>query len=182
MIRRLYQRIRHPWARLWMRFSGLGPLGRIATRFASFRTPPYKERRFLANLSKRGYVSPTASVHCPNLKLGNHVFIGDRVTLYESHNSAGVTIGDRVCIHQDGIIEAGQGGGLSIGAGTQIQPRLQLSAYKGSVTIGRNVQIAPNCAFYPYDHSFHPGESINRQPLQTKGEYRSKTMYGSGSE
>jgi acetyltransferase-like isoleucine patch superfamily enzyme len=32
------------------------------------------------------------------------------------------------------------------------------------------VQIAPYCAFYPYNHSFKPGEPIVRQPLQTKGD------------
>ena len=29
--------------------------------------------------------------------------------------------------------------------------------------------IAPNCAFYPYDHSIAPDELIKNQPLQTKG-------------
>jgi acetyltransferase-like isoleucine patch superfamily enzyme len=45
-----------------------------------------------------------------------------------------------------------------------------LSAYKGSIIIGRGVEIAPNCAFYPYNHGIEPGEPISRQPLQTKGD------------
>jgi acetyltransferase-like isoleucine patch superfamily enzyme len=31
------------------------------------------------------------------------------------------------------------------------------------------VQIAPNCAFYPYDHGIEPDELISKQPLRTKG-------------
>jgi len=31
------------------------------------------------------------------------------------------------------------------------------------------VQIAPNCAFYPYEHGFKPGEPIKSQPLNTQG-------------
>jgi acetyltransferase-like isoleucine patch superfamily enzyme len=39
----------------------------------------------------------------------------------------------------------------------------------GAIRIGRWVQIAPNCAFYPYDHGFKSGELIKSQPLKTKG-------------
>jgi acetyltransferase-like isoleucine patch superfamily enzyme len=35
--------------------------------------------------------------------------------------------------------------------------------------IGCGVQIAPNCAFYSYDHSFAPDKLISEQPLKTKG-------------
>ena len=37
------------------------------------------------------------------------------------------------------------------------------------IVIGSNVQIAPNCAFYPYNHGVAPDEPINKQPLETKG-------------
>jgi acetyltransferase-like isoleucine patch superfamily enzyme len=30
--------------------------------------------------------------------------------------------------------------------------------------------IAPNCAFYPYDHGILPGKPIREQPLETKGD------------
>ena len=58
---------------------------------------------------------------------------------------------------------------IKIGDRTTIQPHCQFSAYKGTIEIGRDVQIAPNCAFYPYDHAFAPGDLIRKQPLQTKG-------------
>jgi acetyltransferase-like isoleucine patch superfamily enzyme len=32
------------------------------------------------------------------------------------------------------------------------------------------VSIAPNCAFYPYDHGIAPGKLILKQPLTTKGD------------
>jgi acetyltransferase-like isoleucine patch superfamily enzyme len=80
-----------------------------------------------------------------------------------------VSLGDRVFIHQDSVIEVGMGGSVAIGPNTHIQPRCQISAYKGSVNIGSNVQIAPNCAFYPYSHGIAAGQSIQSQPLTTKG-------------
>ncbi len=36
--------------------------------------------------------------------------------------------------------------------------------------MGCGVQIAPNCAFYPYNHGFAPDELIHKQPLQSGGD------------
>jgi acetyltransferase-like isoleucine patch superfamily enzyme len=36
--------------------------------------------------------------------------------------------------------------------------------------MGPRVQIAPNCAFYPYNHGFAPGKPILHQPLESKGD------------
>jgi acetyltransferase-like isoleucine patch superfamily enzyme len=58
---------------------------------------------------------------------------------------------------------------VSIGAHTFIQPRCVFSAFLSPIVIGSNVQIAPNCAFYSYDHGFAPGELISKQPLRTRG-------------
>ena len=58
---------------------------------------------------------------------------------------------------------------MKIGDRTTVQPRCQFSAYRAPIQIGCDVQIAPNCAFYPYDHAFARGELIRKQPLQTKG-------------
>lgn len=57
-----------------------------------------------------------------------------------------------------------------IGADTHIQPRCQLSAYLGSVHIGKRAEIAPNCAFYPYDHAMRSGIPIRSQPLISRGD------------
>jgi acetyltransferase-like isoleucine patch superfamily enzyme len=151
-----------------MQFAGQGPIGRLATRLAGVFAPPYKGRRYLARLNARGYFSPTAGIHCRRLHTGQHVFIGDRVIVYALDDGE-VRIGDRTSIHQDGILQASDGGCISIGADTHIQPRCHISARKGSITIGSHVQIAPNCAFYSYNHGFVAGELMRKQPLQTKG-------------
>lgn len=167
--RRMFRQIkRFPWAGFWMLFAGRGPIGRIATWLAGLFAPPYKGRRYLARLSDQGYYALSAAISCRHLTVGKHIFVGDRVTIYESDEGE-VQIGDRVAIHQDTVIQVGEGGRVQIGADTHIQPRCYLSAQKGALTIGSNVQIASNCAFYPYDHGMVAGELMRRQPLRTKG-------------
>lgn len=151
-----------------MRFAGLGLFGRFATRLASLFAPPYKGRRYLAKLGPLGYIAPSASIYCKNLNLGHGIFVGDRVIIYQADGTGSLTLGDHVAIHQDTIIEMGQESKLSIGSNTHIQPRCQLSAYKGSIKIGNNVQIAPFCAFYPYNHGLQPGIPMIKQPLESQ--------------
>jgi acetyltransferase-like isoleucine patch superfamily enzyme len=160
---------RHPWACFWMQFSGPRAFGRVATWIAALFAPPYKARRYLAHLTKNAYIAPSARIHHSQLRLGEHVFIGDRVTVYQAEAGGGVDIGNGACVHQDGIIETGHGGSVAIGEQTHIQPRCQVSAYAGSVRIGREVQVGPGCAFYPYNHGVAEGVSIKEQPLKTKG-------------
>jgi len=153
-----------------MQFAGLGRFGRIATRLVTWFAPPYKARSYLARLSPQGYIAPSAVIHHADIRLGNNVFIGDHVVIYQARQNGGpVELGNRVHLHRDTIIEIGSGGSLTIGDDTHIQPRCQFSAYEAPIRIGRYVQIAPYCAFYPYDHGFAPGELISKQPLQTKG-------------
>jgi acetyltransferase-like isoleucine patch superfamily enzyme len=160
---------KYPWEAFWMLFSGQGFPGRLATRIAGIPVPPYRGRKYLARLNLRGYVSPTTSICHDELRLGRHIFIGDRVAIFKANAGGRVSIGNDTHIHQDTIIETGEGGCLTIGSDTHIQPRCQLSAYKGSIEIGSAVQIAPNCAFFSYSHGILIGEPIATQPLQTKG-------------
>ena len=160
---------KYPWASLWMRLAGHSRFGRFAMYMAGLFAPPYKARRYLAKLGRSGYIAPSATIHCDNLKLGSNLFLGERVTVYANDKNCKVVIGARSSIHQDCLIEAGKGGILQIGEDTHIQPRCQFSAYVGSIKIGNNVQIAPGCAFYPYDHGFSSSEPIFKQPLKTKG-------------
>jgi acetyltransferase-like isoleucine patch superfamily enzyme len=163
-------RFKQRWARFWMQFSGIGAAGRWSTRLASIGAPPYKGRKYLAKLSPRGYISPNANIYHTNLDLGQNIFIGERVEIYQSGRAGQVKIGDGTHIHRDCIIETGEGGNLIIGAHTHIQPRCQFSAYLGSIHIGDEVQIAPNCAFYPYDHDTKPGQLIRQQPVKSRGD------------
>jgi len=151
-----------------MQFEPLRPQGRFAGYLATWLAPSYKNRVYLANFNPKGYIAPSATICHTNLSLGGNVYIGDRVTIYQSNDSA-VQLSKGVKLYSDIVIETGDGGIVSIGEGTHIQPRCQLMAYVGSLTIGCRVEIAPNCAFYPYDHGFAPGELIRNQSVKTKG-------------
>ena len=169
VLRSLRRRFRPLWAKFWMRFSGTGPLGRTSTRLASLFVRPYRARYWLATLCTQGYVSPTAITAHPRLIRGEHVFIGDRVIVYGTGSEGAVRIGDDVHINQDCVLETAEGGGISIGDGSRIQSRCQFSAYKGDIVVGRHVQIAPNCAFYPYNHEARSGELIKHQGFKSRG-------------
>jgi acetyltransferase-like isoleucine patch superfamily enzyme len=161
--------LKRRWARFWMRFAGLSYFGRIATRLATWFAPPHKARVYLAHMNRRGYIEPGATIYHSDLRLGANVFIGDRVIIFQREAGGPVELGDRVYIYRDTTIETGYGGNLTVGAHSSIHPRCQLNAYMAPIQIGSGVMIAPNCAFYSYDHSIAPDEPIRRQPLQTKG-------------
>ena len=157
------------WIRFWMRFAGLSRFGRVATYLATWFAPPYTARCYLAWLNPRGYIAPGTTIHHANLRLGTKIFIGEQVVIFQDKDGGPVELGNSVHLYGDTYIQTGEGGSVKIGAGTTVQPRCQFSAYKSPIQIGCDVQIAPNCAFYPYDHGFAPGELIREQPLRTKG-------------
>jgi acetyltransferase-like isoleucine patch superfamily enzyme len=161
--------MKHLWASFWMHFAGVGIVGRAATRLAAWFVPPYYGRCFLARLNKIGYISPSATIHHDSLGLGKNIFIGDSVVIFKDRDGGPVELGDGVHVHVETFIQTGFGGSVKVGPNSHIHPKCQLSAYMSSIQIGCGVQIAPNCAFYPYDHSFAPGQLINEQPLKTKG-------------
>lgn len=162
-------KIKRRWVRFWMNYAGLGGVGKLATRLASWFALPHKAGTYLAHLNQQGYIAPSATIHHSNLFLGNNILIGDRVIIYQAENGGPVELGDRVYVLRDSIIETGYGGHLSVGAETAIHPRCQLNAYVAPIKIGSGVLIAPNCAFYSYDHGFAPGKAIREQPLHAKG-------------
>jgi acetyltransferase-like isoleucine patch superfamily enzyme len=157
------------WAYCWMQFAGLGYFGRFATWLASWFAPPYVARRYLAHYNAQGYISPSATIYHPQLRLGNNVFVGDSVLIFRDREGGSVELAERVRLYDEVRIQTGEGGSIKIGADSCIQPRCQFSAYKAAIEIGCGVQIAPCCAFYPYAHGVAPGELIRKQPLQTKG-------------
>jgi acetyltransferase-like isoleucine patch superfamily enzyme len=165
----MFSRAKKYWARFWMHFAGVDWGGRLATRFATWFVPGYLGRCQLSRLNKKGYISPNATIQHNNLILGHHVFIGDRVVIYNPGDGGRVELSDGVMLNGDIHIHTGQGGNVRIDRDTHIQPYCHLYAYKASIEIGRDVQIAPRCAFYPYDHGILPGELIWKQPLTTKG-------------
>jgi acetyltransferase-like isoleucine patch superfamily enzyme len=153
-----------------MEHSGLTRLGRIACQIAGWFEPPYYGRVNLSQFGPKGYISPTAIIYHPKLSISKKCFIGDGVIIYQDHQGDSVFLSEKVHLHRSTILQTGMGGKITIGADTHLQPRCQISAYKGSVRIGKRGEIAPSCAFYPYDHSFWPDVSIRKQPLKSKGD------------
>jgi PAS domain S-box-containing protein len=158
------------WTRFWMRQAGLHGWGRLATRLATWNVPPLYGAVYLADLNPVGYVSPTARLYHPRLRLGRHVFIGDGVVIYQGRPEGRIELHDRVRLYDGVILQTEHGGVIEIGSDTHLHPRCLLSACQGSIRIGSQVQIAANCAFFPYDHGTAPGVPIMDQPLKVKGD------------
>lgn len=157
------------WTLFWLRIGGVSRLGRLAFRLAGLFTPPYKGRAALARKTPRGYIAPSAVIHCRDLRRGAGVFIGERVTIYQDRHGGPARLGDRVHLHQDTVLELGRGGSIDIGPDTYVQPRCQLSAHAAAIQIGAGVQIGPGCGLYPYNHGTEPGTPMREQPLATRG-------------
>ena len=155
-----------------MRYAGLSYLRRISTRMATIFAPPYYGRCYLAGLNPKGYFAPSAIVYHNKVHFGHNVFIGDRVIIFQDKDGGAVELGDRVHIYGETFIQTGSGGRFKIGNNSHIHPRCQISAYRSKINIGSEVQIAPNCAFYPYNHGVEPGDLIRNQPLFSKGDIK----------
>ena len=156
--------------RLLMNLSAVPVLGRAALCLAGALVGPYKDRRILAQVTAHSYVSPAAQIHCPRLHLGQSCFIDDRVTIFAHPDGGEVTLGNRVHLYRDTIIEIGGGGSVTIGDDTHIQAGCNLKGFLGSLIIGRNVQLAPRCGFSPYEHNLDdPDTPIQKQGIRSKG-------------
>lgn len=138
-------------------------------RLAAWGAPPYKARTYLAWMNERGFVSPAATLYHRGLRMGKHVFIGDRAIVFEGRDGGEVVLGDGACLFGDCLLETGQGGSIRIGAGSRVHRGCQLIAYRSQIHIGRDVGLAQNCALYPYQHGIAPGKPISEQPLTSKG-------------
>lgn len=157
------------WIRFWMRYAGLGPTGRIATRLAALFAPPYRAREYLSRLTPRGYVDPEVLIHHRDLRLGKHVFIGRDVTIFEGPRGGPIELAEYARIYGHVILETGEGGSIFLGPYSRIHPGSHLISYKSPIHIGRDVGIAQNCAIYSYDHGMNPDAPISQQPLVSKG-------------
>ncbi|KAF0191350.1 MAG: transferase hexapeptide repeat containing protein [Gammaproteobacteria bacterium] len=164
-----FYRFRKVWTRFWVKRSHARPGGRIAAFLATWLVPPFYGQIALANLDERGFTAPGATIHHAGLVLGQHCFIGERVLIYQDDDGGPVTLGNGVHLHRESVIQTGVGGSVIIGDDTHVQPRCQISAYKGCLRIGKRVEIAPGCAFYPYNHAVDSRRSIREQPIYTAG-------------
>ncbi|MFZ5917474.1 MAG: acyltransferase [Chloroflexota bacterium] len=167
--RRCQSTMSKSWTRFWMRWAGPSWPGRLATRLASWFAKPHKARVSLSDMNPRGYIAPSVTLFHADLTLGAHVFMDERVVIFQRQAGGPIKMGDRVRIYRDVIIETGYGGSLTIGDGSSIHPRCQINAYKAPIEIGADVMIAPNCALYSYNHGVAPDRPISAQPLQSRG-------------
>lgn len=165
----IFRKAKSLWTRGWMRFAGLSRGGRIATRLATLFAPPYKARTYLAWMNERGFVSPAATIYHTGLRLGAHVFIGDRVMIFQHDQGGPVELGDGVSLYGDCLIETGPGGSVAIGEGSRVHRGSHLISYKAPIRIGRDVGVSQNCALYSYNHGFAPDIPVSAQPLETRG-------------
>ncbi len=168
-VSKLYWKLERHWPRFWMRVAGLPYCRRVATGLALWWAPPYFERHHLANLNPRGFISTHATLWGSAIQLGAHIFIDDRVLIYQESEGGPVTLGNRVRVQEDTQIVTGAGGSVTIGVDTHVHRGCQLSAYKEAIRIGERVEIAARCAFYPFDHGVEAGSPIAEQPLTSKG-------------
>jgi acetyltransferase-like isoleucine patch superfamily enzyme len=162
--------LRQTTLRFLMNLSGVPLLGRFAVSIAAASVGSYKNRRVLAQLTTRSFVSPLAQISCRELHLGKSCFIDDRVTIFSHADGGEVRLGDRVHLYRDTIIEVGAGGSVVIGDDTHIQAGCNLKGFMSSLVIGRNVQVAPHCGFSPYEHNFEDIHApIQKQGIRSKG-------------
>ena len=146
-------------------------LGGLCVRLAGWLAGPYKNRRVLAYVTHKPYISPRAQIACANLEIGASCFIDDYVTIFGHPDGGKVELGERVHLYRGTIIEVGAGGSVYIGHDTYIQSNCNLKGFKCDTIIGPHVQMAPGCAFSPYQHGFSdPARSMREQPITSKGD------------
>ena len=161
--------IRMSWRRFWLKRSGPRGFGRLAAWFSSLNTMPYHGRAFLADFEEKGFISPYAAISHPDVRLGRHVYLGDRVVAFMDPEGGPIEMGDRVQLYGNTFLRTGAGAGISIGAGTHIQPGCYFIAMVSDIRLGHHVEIAAGCSFYPFNHGMKAGELMMGQPLISKG-------------
>jgi len=154
-----------------MRLSDVPLIGWLCLRIAGWVRGPYKDKRILALLTAKPYISPRAQIKAHDLVIGPQCFIDDYVTIYAHPDGGSIRLGRGVHLYRGTIIEVGAGGSVTIGDDTHIQSSCNIKGFLGSTHIGRNVQIAPHCVLSPYEHGFDDVESpIRAQPITTSGD------------
>lgn len=157
------------WEYFWMRFAGYNRFGRLASWLATWFSPPHYGRERLGNIHRKGYISSKATIYHQNFLLGEKTFIDDDCMIYQNKYGGSVTLGNKVKIYRNSIIETGKNAKVSIGDNSSIHPRCQLNAYLADIIIGNHVMIAANCSFYSYDHGIALDTPTRTQAITAKG-------------
>jgi acetyltransferase-like isoleucine patch superfamily enzyme len=123
----------------------------------------------LAYFNPRGYIDAAATVYHSDLRLGCNVYVAPGTLIVETGGGGSISLGDKVAIHRNVILETGREGHIEVAAESSIHPGSQLKAYVEPIVIGEGVMIAANAALYSYDHGLLPEMTIRSQPLTAKG-------------
>lgn len=158
------------WVRFWMHFVGIGPAGRFAAWLVTWFAPPHYDRWELRDMNPKGFVSPKATLYGKGIYLDRNVFVDDYALICQNQDGGSITIGPRVAIARNAIVQTALGGTINIGENSRLQPNCFLSAAQGSIHIGKDVGVAPYCAFYPHNHGTAARHSIGSQPLTIRGD------------
>ncbi len=157
--------------RLLMELSDVQVLGPASVRMAGRLAGPYKDRWILASLSHRPYISPRSQVKGVNVSIGPSAFIDDFVTIYAHRESSAISVGAGTKVYRCTVLEAGDGGSISVGDDTHIQASCDLKGFVKNLVIGSKVTIAPHCCFSSYNHQFYDASTpIPMQGLTSRGD------------
>ena len=161
-------RLARRWMRFWLRWSGLGPFGRLASRLSAWLAPPHLDQVSLAYITPRGYIDAAATIYHSDLQLGENVYLAPGVLAVETAEGGPVILGDKVAVHRNVVLETGRKGYIKVETGASIHPGCQLKAYLEPILVGEGVMIAANVAIYSYDHGMAPDQPVRRQPITAK--------------
>ena len=154
-----------------MRLSDRPVIGWLCMRIAGSLRGPYKDKRILAHLTEKPYISPKAQIMARELEIGPQSFVDDFVTIFAHPHGGRIVLGRGVHLYRGTNVETGHKGAVTIGDGTHVQGACNLKGFLGSLHIGKDVQIAPHCVFSPYEHGFDDLDApIRSQPITTKGD------------
>lgn len=167
----LQQKFNKWWWWIWpnMKLSDTPYLGRFFTWLASLPLGPYRKKWPLASV--KPYVSPRAQIAGRGLSLNRGCFIDDYVTLYSASVDSTIRLGRNAHVYRGTIIEAGQGGQVTIGSATHIQAYCALYGYVRNIKIGSDVMIAPHCDLLSYPHkTFDLHRHSSEEELDSMGD------------
>jgi acetyltransferase-like isoleucine patch superfamily enzyme len=164
------QRFRYRVLAALMYLSDWPLVGWASVRLAGILAGPYKDRKLLAKLTAKPYISPRAQIKRVGVEVGPQAFIDDDVVIYAHPDAGRVIVGPGVHVYRGTIIEAGKGGSVIIGEACHIQGNCNLKGFVSDLRIGAQVQIAPQCTFSPYEHNFDDlSKPIWAQGLRSSG-------------
>jgi len=83
-----------------MQLSDRRIIGPLCTRIAAGLRGPYKDKRILAHLTDKPYISRRAQIMAADLTIGRHCFIDDYVTIFAHNDGGSISLGQGVHLYR----------------------------------------------------------------------------------